>query len=212
MRIAAKVRPRRRPPPPRRLANATRRGRSPTIPGLPSPDPTTKPAARIALVVSRYNAAVTDALRAGALRAYAARGGDPSTILIAETPGAYELTAVCLAAAGRPDIAGVVALGCIVQGETIHDEVLAHAVAWGLTDVTLKTGKPIGFGVLTVRDAEQARARAGGEHGNKGEDAMHALLDAIAAIDHLRGAPQRVSLSERRAPDKTRPQTPDQDA
>lgn len=208
MRIAANV----RTAAARRLPDATRRGRSPTIRTLPPPVPTTKLDARIALVVSRYNAAVTDALREGALRAYAARGGDPSTVLIAPAPGAYELTAVCLAAAERPEIAGVVALGCIVQGETIHDEVLAHAVAKGLTDVTLKTGKPVGFGVLTVRDAEQARARAGGEHGNKGEDAMHALLDAIATIDHLRGDPQRVSLSQRRAPDKTRSQTPGQDA
>lgn len=190
----------------------------PTIGAVSSPadaiSPSTTAAPRVAIVVSRYNTLITDALRAGAERAYAARGGDAGSLVIAEAPGAYELVAVALAAASRADVAGVVALGCIIQGETIHDEVLAHAVAKGLTDITLKTGKPVAFGVLTTRNAEQARARAGlavgssvgleGGGGGKGEEAMHALLDAIAAIDHLRRGEGRVSFGERPIRDKTR--------
>lgn len=200
------------------MAVATRDGAFPTIGAVSSPADaaasSTNAAPRVAIVVSRYNTLITDALRAGAERAHAARGGDPRSLVIAEAPGAYELVAVALAAASRADVAGVVALGCIIQGETIHDEVLAHAVAKGLADVTLKTGKPVAFGVLTTRNAEQARARAGlataasqgpqagGE--NKGEEAMHALLDAIAAIDHLRCGEGRVSFGERPIRDKTR--------
>lgn len=137
---------------------------------------------RIGLVVSRYHDAVTDALRAGAMEVFMRAGGVAGDLRVVEAPGAFELTAVCRALADRPDIDGVVALGCIIRGETSHDQHLAGAIANGLTDITVRTGVPIAFGVLTCHTHHQARERAGGEHGNKGEEAMAAVIGTIHVI------------------------------
>src|SRR5262249_32772369 len=74
---------------------------------------------------------------------------------------------------------------CLIRGETTHDRVIADAVAHGLVQVTIATGIPVTFGVLTVDTPEQAQARAGGSGGNKGADAMTALLETIAAMKKL---------------------------
>lgn len=155
----------------------------------------------VAVVVARYNASVTDRLRDGALAAYAEAGGDPASVVVVEAPGAFELPALCAAAARTGRVAGVAALGCIIQGETSHGEHIAQAVANGLVQATLQTGVPITFGVLTVDTAGQAHARAGGKEGNKGAEAMHALLETLAAT----GAMSRGEASPRCAlpkPDK----------
>lgn len=135
---------------------------------------------RIAVAVSRYHAEVTDALRAGAADRHAAQGGTDLEVI--ETPGAFELVAVCRALAHRGDLDGVVALGCVITGETDHDRYINEAVSHGLTQITVDTGTPIAFGVLTCGTLEQARARAGGEHGNKGDEAMTAVLETVATI------------------------------
>lgn len=135
---------------------------------------------RVAIVVSRYNASVTSALLAGALRAGAARGVERPVVI--EVPGSFELAIGCwtVARSGRFD--GVVALGCLIRGQTRHDRVIAHAVAQGLVEAGLRTGVPVGFGLLTVNSARQARERAGGARGNKGADAMDAVLDTIESL------------------------------
>ena len=160
------------------------------------------------MVVSRYNASVTDRLLAGAREVYAESGGDPATLRIIATPGSYELPALALAAAKTGRFRGVVALGCLIKGETSHDRYIAEAVAHGLMGVTLATGVPAAFGVLTVDTPEQAEERAGGSHGNKGAEAMAALLDAVQAIDALRLPETRGSGSPpgfgRALPDKAR--------
>jgi 6,7-dimethyl-8-ribityllumazine synthase len=81
------------------------------------------------------------------------------------------------ASSGRYD--GVIALGCLIRGETRHDRYIAEAVAHGLIGVTVQTGVPVAFGVLTVDHAKQAKARAGGTKGNKGGEAAAALLETI---------------------------------
>jgi 6,7-dimethyl-8-ribityllumazine synthase len=139
----------------------------------------------IALVVAQYNASVTGRLRDAALEAYAEAGGDPATVTIIEAPGSFELPALAFAAAKTGRFAGIVALGCIIQGETSHNRYIAEAVANGLIQVTLQTGVPATFGVLTVESAGQAYARAGGREGNKGAEAMRAALEAAAAIESL---------------------------
>lgn len=133
-------------------------------------------------MVSRYNTSVTGVMLEGAIGAYAARGGDEDQLAILEVPGAFELTAVAAAAAGSEMYDAVVCLGCIIKGETEHDRHIASAVAKGLTDITLATGVPVAFGVLTTNTNEQALARAGGDKGNKGAEAMDAALDAADAI------------------------------
>lgn len=143
------------------------------------------PAPPVAIVISRYNASITDRLLDGARAAYAAAGGAPDTLLIINAPGAFELPALALAAATRAKVRGVLTLGCIIRGETRHDEYLAHAVAHGIVQVTMHTRIPVSFGVLTTENIPQAEARAGGVHGNKGAEAMEALLLTIAAADSI---------------------------
>jgi 6,7-dimethyl-8-ribityllumazine synthase len=169
--------------------------------------------APVAIVTSRYNASVTDALRDGAIEAYVRAGGRYEDLALIPAPGSFELPALALAAARAGRFAGVVALGCLIKGETSHDRFIADAVAHGLVQVTIATGVPVAFGVLTVDTPQQARDRAGGSKGNKGQEAMTALLDTIAAIQSLRVpragiAPGRLAKAEPTAstrPDKARP-------
>jgi len=140
---------------------------------------------RVALIVSRYNPLVTEPMREGALRAYDDAGGEPANLAIVPSPGAFELAAIAGAAlrSGRYDAA--VCLGCVLKGETRHDEVIADALAVALATLSAETGLPAAFGVLTVGSHEQAMARAAGERGNKGAEAMNAAIDAAASIRAL---------------------------
>lgn len=140
---------------------------------------------RIAVVVSRYNALITERLYEGAeeiFRTHAAKG---SSMVRVDAPGSFELPALCLAAAATQSFDGVVALGCIIKGDTIHDRVIADAIATGIINATLASGVPIAFGVITAENEDQALARAGGAVGNKGSEAMSANLETIAAIRGL---------------------------
>jgi 6,7-dimethyl-8-ribityllumazine synthase len=125
---------------------------------------------------------------------------------IVEAPGAFELTAIAAAAIDSGAFDGVVTLGCVIRGETDHDRYISQAVANGLTTLTIQTGVPVAFGVITANTPGQALARAGGEKGNKGAEAMDALLDAIDAMRHLYDAaadaePASFAVS-RTSPDK----------
>ncbi len=141
-----------------------------------------EPTPRLAVVVSTYNAWITQPLLAGACAAYTRQVGSDADLHIAEAAGAFELTALCqgLAASGQYD--GLVALGCVIRGETAHFDYICDSVTRGLTEITLRTGIPIGFGLLTCETKEQAEARAGGAAGNKGEEAMQAALQTIATL------------------------------
>lgn len=181
-----------------------------TDPSTKSPDRKRRVPA-VAVVVSRYNGSITDRLLDGALGAYRARGGDALSVRVMHAPGSYELPALALAAARTGRYRGVLGLGCLIKGETSHDQYIAGAVAHGLVQVTVATGVPCAFGVLTVDTADQAAARAGGSYGNKGEESMHALLDTIEQIDALKSMDDGRAASNgvapkfgRTLPDKTR--------
>ena len=141
----------------------------------------------------RYNASITDRLLSGAREAWAEAGwgGQPEAMRVVPAPGSFELPALALAAAGTGRFRGVLALGCLIKGETSHDRYIAEAVAHGLVSVTIATGVPCAFGVLTVDTPGQADDRAGGSEGNKGADSMLALLDTITQIDALRAGGKR---------------------
>jgi len=143
---------------------------------------------RLGIAVSRYHEAITQALRDGAIGAFMQAGGSRDDLIVTETPGAFELTAVCRALARRTDIDGVVAIGCVITGETTHDQFIVNSVVQGVTRLVVQIGKPIGFGVLTCQTIEQARARAGGEKGNKGAEAMTAVLETIHAMREIESA------------------------
>jgi 6,7-dimethyl-8-ribityllumazine synthase len=142
---------------------------------------------RVAIVVSRYNAWITDRLLEGAVEEYARLGGDRSSLVILPAPGAFELPALTGAAVKSGEIDAVVALGCLIRGETRHDRVIADAVAGALAQISAG-GTPVGFGLLTVETAEQAEERAGGAYGNKGAEAMQAAILTFHAAQSLKHA------------------------
>ncbi|MCY2958183.1 MAG: 6,7-dimethyl-8-ribityllumazine synthase [Planctomycetota bacterium] len=131
---------------------------------------------RIAIVVARFNEVVTERLLQGALDLLRQRGVQDDAITVAWVPGAFELPLACqwLAKSGRHD--AVLALGAVVRGGTDHYGYVCHAVTDGVLRVTLATGVPIAFGVLTCSEMAQALARAGGDAGNKGADAAAAAI------------------------------------
>ncbi len=140
----------------------------------------------VAIIVSRYNESITNRLLGGAvdvLRACIPEVRD--RVEVVDAPGAYELPFLAHAAASSGRFDGVLALGCIIKGQTIHDRVIAEAIAHGMIQVSLMTAVPCAFGVLTVNTPAQALARAGGRLGNKGAEAMEALLMTIAAREAI---------------------------
>jgi 6,7-dimethyl-8-ribityllumazine synthase len=131
---------------------------------------------RVGIVVSTYNDFVTNKLLDGALGALRAAGLGERQILVATVPGAFEVPQAArrVAAFGRVD--AVVGLGCLIKGETPHFDIIAAAVAHGLTSAAMDSGLPMTFGVLTTNSAEEALARAGAGPTNKGWEAADAAL------------------------------------
>jgi len=143
-------------------------------------------ALRICLVVSRFNEPVTESLEKGALDCFATEGVDPANVDVVHVPGAWELPLGVRLALENGDYDGVVALGCVIRGETPHFEYVSMGATVGLQALARETSVPIGFGLLTTDDAGQAFARAGGDKGNKGEEAALAVLEMCDLAARLR--------------------------
>jgi len=141
---------------------------------------------RFAIVVSRFNEQITGGLLDGARAALADAGVTGDAITVVHVPGAFEipLAASELAASGRFN--GVICLGCLIKGETMHFEYIAAAATQGIMDAGLATGIPITFGVLTTLTEAQAEERAAPGPGNKGREAAQAALDMTALLADLR--------------------------
>lgn len=154
-------------------------------PAIPSPT-LSAVGLRVAVIVARYNARVTDRLRDGAAEAFRALGGAGADLEIIAAPGSFELATLAGGAAKSGRFDALVALGCLIKGETSHDRVIADAVASTLAMISAQTPIAIGFGLLTVDNQEQAEARAGGALGNKGAEAMQAAIATAAALRDLR--------------------------
>ncbi len=148
----------------------------------------------IAIVVSRYNRGVTDALLEGALAE--AQHHDEPTPAVVDAPGTFELAAIAARLAETGAYRGVVCLGCVVRGETRHDEYINAAVAHALAEISVQSGVPAAFGVITAENAGQAHERAGGAKGNKGAEAMAALLDTLAAFEAIDDALEAGTLNQ----------------
>lgn len=131
---------------------------------------------KFAIVVSQWNAQITGALLNGAYKGLLDHGAREENIELIEVPGSYELIAGSDIALRNKELDAVIALGCVIQGETRHFDFICQAVGTELAQVGLKHSKPVIFGVLTTDNLQQAIDRAGGKHGNKGEEA------AITAI------------------------------
>jgi 6,7-dimethyl-8-ribityllumazine synthase len=147
---------------------------------------------KVVVIAASWHTVVMDGLLAGAQRALEAAHVEDVTIV--RVPGTFELpVAAQVAAAGGAD--AVVALGVVIRGGTPHFEYVCQGATLGLTDVGIRTGVPVGFGVLTCDNEEQALDRAGleGSHEDKGTEAAEAAVATVVALRALRPAPSRVS-------------------
>jgi len=137
---------------------------------------------RFALVVSRFNSFIVEQLVLGAVDALVRHGADPAHITIYRVPGAYELPLVARRVAEMARFDALIALGAVIRGSTPHFDFVANEATKGLAQISLQTGVPVAFGVLTCDSIEQAIERAGTKAGNKGAEAA---LTAIEMVDLL---------------------------
>ncbi len=134
---------------------------------------------RFGIVVSEWNDEVTEALYAGAYDTLIKHGARKEHIVKTYVPGSFELSLGCQLLAQDERFDAVIALGCVIQGETKHFDFICDAVAHGITEVGLKYNKPVVFGVLTTNNLKQALDRSGGKHGNKGDEAAITAIKMI---------------------------------
>lgn len=133
-----------------------------------------------ALLVSEWNKKITHALASAARATLQQHGVPDHHILEYAVPGSFELPLAAQKMASQEAVHAVICLGCVIQGETPHFDYVCQAVALGLKDVGLKFDKPVVFGVLTTNTLEQAQDRAGGKHGNKGDEAAITAIKMLA--------------------------------
>ncbi len=139
----------------------------------------------IALVVSNYNKEITYSMRDAAIKALIQNGIPVDNILVDYVPGAFELTLGAHHFISRKEVDAVLALGCVIRGETAHFDYVCQSVTQGITELNLRHLKPVIFGVLTTEDQKQAQERAGGKLGNKGEEAAMAALYMVAMKENM---------------------------
>lgn len=143
---------------------------------------------RLAVIVSRFNGEITEGLLRGAREALDEAGVRRDDVLVVHVPGAFEIpvTAMRLAETGRFD--AIVCLGCLIKGDTMHFEYIADATAHGIMDVSVATGVPVAFGVLTTTTEEQAMVRSAPGPENKGREAATAALEMARVLAALPAA------------------------
>ncbi len=141
--------------------------------------------ARFAIVASRFNDFIVDRLIAGATDALVRHGVDAARITVVRVPGSFEIPVACskIAAKGKAD--AIIALGCVIRGATPHFDHVAGEVSKGVASVSLSTGVPIAFGVLTTDTIEQAIERAGTKMGNKGWDSALSAIEMVSLLRAL---------------------------
>lgn len=135
---------------------------------------------KFGIVYSEWNDAITGALLRGAKETLIKYGARESNIVTIGVPGSFELTAGARLMAKKTDVDAVICLGCVIQGDTPHFDYVCQGVTHGISQLNVKYGIPFIFGVLTTLNQQQAEDRAGGVHGNKGDEAA---ITAIKMVD-----------------------------
>lgn len=135
---------------------------------------------KIAIIVADWNSEITNALSSGAISRLIDEGVKSENIVVKSVPGAFELTLASQLMAQKSDIDAVIAIGCVIKGDTPHFEYICQGVTMGITEVNLKFNKPVIFGVLTTNNEQQALDRSGGKHGNKGDEAAVTALKMLS--------------------------------
>jgi 6,7-dimethyl-8-ribityllumazine synthase len=145
---------------------------------------------RIAVVVARFNAYITERLLAGALAQLAASGVNDADVAVVRVPGAFEVPLAARELAATAGVDAIVCLGAVIRGDTPHFDFVAQAAADGTSRVMLDHGLPIAFGVLTTNTVEQAIERSVEGKGNKGAEAVETVIEMIGVLRAIRaGAP-----------------------
>jgi 6,7-dimethyl-8-ribityllumazine synthase len=137
---------------------------------------------RVVIIAARFNARLVDQLIAGARQAWRDHGGDDARLLVERVPGAFELPLAAKMFAASGGVDAVVALGCVIRGDTPHFDYVAGECARGLMDASLTTGVPVIFGVLTTENLAQAEERADVARMNKGRESLEAALEMIQLL------------------------------
>ncbi len=141
--------------------------------------------ARFAIIASRWNPRITDALVAGARKTFAEHGVTEQAVDVIRVPGAWEIPAAAARLAAAGSHSAIVALGCVIRGDTRHYEHVADNCAQALMRVSLDFRVPVANGVLAVDEPEDAEARAGGSHGNKGEECALVAIEMASLMGKL---------------------------
>lgn len=147
--------------------------------------------ASIGVVTSRWNEEITSALRNGCLDTLKEHGLTDQDITQVMVPGAFELPAAARMLLSHKNYDAVICLGCVIKGETQHDEYINQSVAMGLMTLSVSSGKPVVFGVLTPNNQQQALDRAGGVHGNKGVEAALTAIEMIHLSRNIKSADKK---------------------
>jgi 6,7-dimethyl-8-ribityllumazine synthase len=144
---------------------------------------------RVAVVVSRFNAFITERLLEGAIDALLRHGAAVPDLEVVRVPGAWEIPQAAARLVDRGGLDAIVALGCLMRGDTIHFELIAGEVCKGLAALGQRSGCAVAFGVLTTDSLEQSVHRAGAKHGNKGAEAAMAAIEMARVNRALAAAP-----------------------
>jgi 6,7-dimethyl-8-ribityllumazine synthase len=159
---------------------------------------------RVAVISAAFNRRIVEGLEAGAREALGEMGARPEDVEVVPVPGAFELPLAALAAARSGRFDAIVALGAVIRGETDHYEHVAREASTGLARVTLETGVPVGFGLLTVREEAQATSRAARGPDNKGGEAARAAVATARVLRSLKAPAKRTAAPKGRGPARRR--------
>jgi 6,7-dimethyl-8-ribityllumazine synthase len=141
---------------------------------------------RVAILVSDYHNSITESLSREATNTFMNAGGTAENCVLIRAEGAWELPILAKRVANENVVDAIVALGCIIKGETTHDRIIGEAIAMGLMRVAIEWGHPVSMGILTCQTIQQAEERSGGSAGNKGEEAMYAAIGTAQTLKELR--------------------------
>ena len=140
---------------------------------------------KFGIAVAEWNWKITGALLDGAVSLLKAQGCREEDIMVKRVPGTFELSLAAQFMAEYTDVDAVIVLGCVIQGETRHFDFICQGVTQGVTQVSLTWNMPVVFGVLTTENEQQALDRAGGKHGNKGDEAAATAISMVALQNEM---------------------------
>lgn len=146
------------------------------------------------IVVADWNEHITHALYQGCLDTLLKHGAKEENIHTIQVPGSFELTSGAAMLASKHQLDAVICLGCVIKGETSHNEYINQSVGIGLTNLGIATGKPFIFGLLTPNNEQQALDRAGGKHGNKGVEAAVTAIRMVSLKKNLGETKKRIGF------------------